>query len=239
MLTLPISADMGNVNTAGGAAVTKGRSFDIPPYHHGDLRRALIDAALALLTEEQDWRFSLREVARRAKVSHNAPYNHFKEKVDLLDAVAAVGFERLRECLLSTTRDIDPEVALAISGQTYVEFGLKNPALYRLMFGSTLATSADGGGPTLARAAGAEAKAVLEDIIVRGARAGVFAISTDDKQEIALTTLSVWSAAHGLTMLIIDNRAGPDLATQDMIERLMRLQVGGLRSGVAGVLDVR
>src|SRR5271170_7712030 len=72
------------------------------PYHHGDLRRALIDAAVSLVAEEQDWSFSLREVARRAGVSHNAPYNHFPEKRDLLGAVAAAGFEALRERMRAT-----------------------------------------------------------------------------------------------------------------------------------------
>jgi AcrR family transcriptional regulator len=66
-------------------------------YHHGDLRRALVQAALVIVTEEQDWTFSLREVARRAGVSHNAPYNHFADKSDLLAAVAAAGMERLGE----------------------------------------------------------------------------------------------------------------------------------------------
>ena len=88
------------------------RSTNIRPYHHGDLRHALIDAAMALVTEEQDWTFSLREVARRAGVSHNAPYNHFGEKQDLLIAVAGAGFEdcasawprRLQESLPPTRR---------------------------------------------------------------------------------------------------------------------------------------
>src|SRR5271155_211382 len=65
------------------------------PYHHGNLAPTLIHAALALLKETQDWAFSLREVARRAGVSHNAPYKHFPEKRDLLAAVAAEGFEAL------------------------------------------------------------------------------------------------------------------------------------------------
>src|SRR5580704_8152510 len=109
---------------------------DPPPYHHGDLRRALIDTALELVTEEQDWTFSLREVARRAGVSHHAPYNHFPEKQDLLGAVAVVGFERLRDGLLRATAGIDaPEAALDPIGRTYVRLGLENPALYRLMFG--------------------------------------------------------------------------------------------------------
>ena len=62
------------------------------PYHHGDLRRSLIDAGMALVTENQDWTFSLREIARRAGVSHNAPYNHFADADALLIAIAAAGF---------------------------------------------------------------------------------------------------------------------------------------------------
>ena len=82
------------------------------PYHHGDLRRALIDTALQLVTEEQDWTFSLREVARRAGVSHHAPYNHFPDKLDLLAAVAAVGFERLRDGMLRAMAGMDDLEAL-------------------------------------------------------------------------------------------------------------------------------
>lgn len=66
-------------------------------YHHGDLRRALIDTALAMVTEEGAWNFTLREVARRAGVSHTAPYNHFEDKAALLAEVAALGFEALRQ----------------------------------------------------------------------------------------------------------------------------------------------
>ena len=71
------------------------------PYHHGNLAPALVAAALALLDETQDWAFSLREVARRAGVSHNAPYKHFPEKRDLLAAVAARGFDALAERMVA------------------------------------------------------------------------------------------------------------------------------------------
>src|SRR5271154_6600582 len=77
-----------------------------PAYHHGDLRRALIESALALVTEEQDWTFSLREVARRAGVSHNAPYHHFADKRELLAAVAVVGFAALGERIQTATSRI-------------------------------------------------------------------------------------------------------------------------------------
>src|SRR5271170_5207779 len=119
------------------------------PYHHGDLRRALIEAALALLEEEQDWAFSLRHVARRAGVSHNAPYNHFPEKQNLLAAIAVVGFERLRDRLASAAAGTkSPELAVVRIGVAYVHLGVENPALYRLMFGSALADQKSGQRPT-------------------------------------------------------------------------------------------
>src|SRR5205807_8179507 len=67
------------------------------PYHHGDLPRAVVAAALEILSETQSHEFSLRELARRAGVSHNAPYKHFADKRELLAAVSAAGFEALTE----------------------------------------------------------------------------------------------------------------------------------------------
>jgi len=200
------------------------------PYHHGDLRRALIDTALNLVTEEQDWTFSLREVARRAGVSHRAPYNHFPEKLDLLAAVAAVGFERLRDGMLRAMAGIDePEARLATICRTYVLLGLENPALYRLMFGPALSDAGAGDRPTVAKAAGAQARAVLEDVILQGARSAAFAVLPDSADEVALTALSVWSATHGLTMLVIDRIPRADLRVDQLIEKLLRMIVGGVR----------
>src|SRR5271167_2957670 len=94
-----------------------------PAYHHGDLRRSLIDAGLALVTEEQDWTFSLREVARRAGVSHNAPYNHFADKRELLAAVAATGFAQLGERILAAISGIEnAQTALERGALAYVTF---------------------------------------------------------------------------------------------------------------------
>jgi AcrR family transcriptional regulator len=210
--------------------MARARSYRLP-YHHGDLRRALIDAALTVVKEEQEWSFSLREVARRAGVSHNAPYNHFPEKRDLLDAVAAVGFERLRDCLASSFAGDDTVEALLIAGgQAYVRLGTGNPALYRLMFGPALASSYGGTRPKLTRTAAMDAKVAFDEMIVRGARSGDFAISPNSTPDIALTRLSIWSAAHGLTLLIIDRLAGCEFSTDEMVERSIAIQLEGLRS---------
>src|SRR5215470_17577402 len=67
------------------------------PFHHGDLRRAIVSAALEILSETQTIEFSIRELARRAGVSHNAPYKHFADKRELLAAVSTAGFELLTQ----------------------------------------------------------------------------------------------------------------------------------------------
>lgn len=206
------------------------RRDESQPYHHGDLRRALIETALQLVTEEQAWTFSLREVARRAGVSHRAPYNHFSEKLDLLAATAAVGFERLRDGMLRAMAGIDDPGALLVAiCRTYIRLGLENPALYRLMFGPELSGAGSGDRPTVAKLAGAEARAVLEDVIQRGARSGVFAVSSDSREDAELAALSTWSATHGLTMLVIDKIPRADLAVDRMIESLLRMVIEGLR----------
>jgi AcrR family transcriptional regulator len=222
-----------NVSAVNTKMVKSSKKAKLPknhPYHHGDLRHALIETALELVTEKQDWNFSLREVARRAGVSHRAPYNHFPEKLDLLAAVAAVGFERLRDGLLRSMIGIEgsDEALLVAIARTYVHLGLENPALYRLMFGDALSQT-ESGRSVVARKAGAEARGVLEDVILRGGRSGVFAVPLDDAREPALTAMSVWSATHGLTMLVIDGVARPDLTVDEMIEKLLQMVVEGLR----------
>ncbi len=172
-------------------------------YHHGDLRRALIGAALELLKEEQNWMFSLREVARRAGVSHNAPYNHFADKNELLAELGAAGFVALHNRLLAATAGVHrADTALTKSGVAYVKFALENPAQYRLMFGTVLGPTDSGRPKTVVKAA-LEARAVLERIVQRGAISGVFSGLTNGKR-IQAAVLSAWSVVHGLAMLLLD-----------------------------------
>jgi AcrR family transcriptional regulator len=213
---------------AAETAAAKAKSAEVRPYHHGDLQHALIDAALALVTEEQDWTFSLREVARRAGVSHNAPYNHFAEKQDLLVAVAAAGFERLRERMHAAVAGIAAaDRALLACGKAYIECALENPALYRLMFGPALAKS-KGGRPPAALSAGDDAKAVLVEIIVRGARSGTFVVSPDDPLDQSRVVFFAWSVVHGLTMLLIDDFMAERLTIDELVKEIERTVLKGL-----------
>ena len=109
------------------------------PYHHGDLRQAIVKAALEILHETQSLEFSLRELARRAGVSHNAPYKHFLDKRELLAAVSAAGFETLTKRMAHELGRLrDPREQLFAMLRTYIDHGVENPALYSLMFGGYL-----------------------------------------------------------------------------------------------------
>jgi AcrR family transcriptional regulator len=102
------------------------------PYHHGDLRRALIEAALRLLEAEGPAAMSLRAVARVAGVSPAAPYHHFKDKSELLNAVAKAGWVILSAATLAATKE-EPHDALGPT-LAYVNFARTRPALYRIMY---------------------------------------------------------------------------------------------------------
>jgi AcrR family transcriptional regulator len=211
-----------------GKKMNSAQSATNRPYHHGDLRRALIDAAIALVTEKQDWTFSLREVARHAGVSHNAPYNHFGDKQDLLIAVAEAGFERLRERMAaSVSRNGAADKALLDCGRAYLENALENPALYRLMFGPALAKS-KGSRPEAADRAGNDARAVLVDIIVRGARSGIFAIAADDPMDVEKAVFFSWSLVHGLAMALLDGFLQVELTIDDLVQEIEKVLLKGL-----------
>ncbi len=105
------------------------------PYHHGDLRRALVDAARRILEGEGPSALSLRAVAREAGVSPAAPYHHFKDKGELLDAVAHVGWDMLGEAMTAAKeRTSDVSARMTEIGVAYVQFSRAHPALYRVMY---------------------------------------------------------------------------------------------------------
>ena len=208
----------------------KARTPNTDTYHHGDLRRALIQAALELAAEEKDWNFSLREVARRAGVSHNAPYNHFPHKRDLLDAAAAAGHDLLRSELTAAVAKIaDPRAALSEMSSAYVSFGIKNPVLYRLMF--SVAPSGPAWRPEEVLTAWLASRAVLENILRRGARIGIFDLALTRKSELQTAALYTWAVIHGLTMLAIDGLANVKRLS---IERIAQKVVTTTLRGLAG-----
>lgn len=107
------------------------------PYHHGNLKAALSTAALQLVEETGLEAFTLREVARRAGVSHNAPYRHFKKKEDVFASLATAGFHQLNDRLSEALEgDSDPAAKLRGASRAYLAFAFENPARFAVMFHS-------------------------------------------------------------------------------------------------------
>lgn len=166
------------------------QAADARPYHHGDLRRALIDAARRLLESEGPSALSLRAVAREAGVSPAAPYHHFKDKGELLDAVAHEGWDMLDAALakakasaLSSARDPMSELGVA-----YVCFAQENPALYRVMYD----TSRDREMLPDKQSEEDSAFCKVRDTMVEAGADPASAI------DLELATIAAWCAAHGL-----------------------------------------
>lgn len=167
------------------------------PYHHGDLRRALLDAAFEILKAEGPSALSLREVARRAGVSHQAPYHHFASRAHLLAALAAEGFEQLAESLVRVqAAATEPVQRMQDTGVEYVMFASRNPERFRLMFGAELGTRDPY--PDL----DAAAKHVFE-LMVRpfGGKPQATAHTSD-----RAVVLTLWSTVHGLAALAVDGQ---------------------------------
>lgn len=190
------------------------------PYHHGDLRRTVIETAMTMLAEGGGWQFTLREVARRAGVSHAAPYKHFADKAALLAEIALIGFERLRKALTAARSQSGGDIGAEFEAMAgvYLAFGQANPALYRLMFG---AEAAHAGGLHLdPRAMGAFD--VVIDLLERGQAAGLVR-----KRPVRGQAAACWAQLHGLTMLALDGLLLPEKVGEGAIgEALATLREG-------------
>ena len=200
------------------------------PYHHGDLRRAIVNAALEILNETQSAEFSLRELARRAGVSHNAPYKHFADKRELLAAVSTAGFELLTQRMSNElAKDSNARAQLFAMLRAYIHHGVENPALYRLMFGGYLSSPNDGR-PAIERAAAEKTKALLAGTIAKGGLGRAIPNTPQNERKIAGAILACWSLVHGLTMLLADGLVGPRKKHDKLSDSVVQAMLDGLTS---------
>lgn len=193
-------------------------------YHHSDLRRALLDAALQALADRKD--ISLRDVARRAGVSHTAPYRHFSDKEALLAAVAEEGFVAFGEYLRKAKESLEekPLQALEATGVAYIRYAIEHPTHYRVMFGQNLHNCADY--PALLDASTATFE-ILVDIIQAGQTKG--AIASGNARQLAL---GAWAQVHGLAMLLLDGQLpiGEIEAIETLTKQMIQSSIKGLLS---------
>lgn len=169
-------------------------------YHHGDLKRALVEAGIAILEEEGLEALSLRAIAARAGVSHAAPRNHFGSLMGLRTAIAAEAFRRHAAFMRAGVGEGGaPEARLRAAMDGYVRFAAQHPALFDLMFSATLREFAD---PEL-QAAGEGSYAVLRDV----AR-GLDWDKADAPGGQARAEMMLWSLVHGFAALSRNGQFG-------------------------------
>ena len=202
-----------------------------PPraYHHGDLRRALLDAALGILRAEGLDALTLRATARAAGVSQTAPYRHFADRTALLAGVAEDGYLRLRTRLARTVSAPPPpgstqRQTLQNLALEYLRFAVEHPAEYRLMFGSELGMRSAAALPPGLREAQDAVYAFLRGGIARTQELGL--VRQGDAGHMAFTC---WALLHGLVMLVLDGRiakAGSLTAEELVVEATNLLMTG-------------
>lgn len=161
-------------------------------YHHGDLRIAILAAASQTLEKEGLSRLSLREVARRAGVSHSAPYRHFPDRESLLAALAAEGFGMLA----LAQREAAAASGLRGMGEAYVRFALAHPQRFQLMFGGAVQISRH---PALREIATKTFDALSGALASRVPGAGGARDSS----------IAAWALVHGLAQLLLEGRVAP------------------------------
>jgi AcrR family transcriptional regulator len=172
-------------------------------YHHGDLRRALVEEAVRTIGDAGVEALTLREAGRRLGVSRTALYRHFRDKSALLAAVAREGFQRFRADLLGAWEQAGRgREGFAAMGAAYVRFATANPSHYRVMFGqfSTLCAR----DPALEADASAAFKVLLD------ALAALRSQQVIGDQDLNLLAEYIWATVHGVAMLAIDGQLGPE-----------------------------
>ena len=204
------------------------------PYHHGNLRHALLGKALARLRTQGAEGLSLRELARDLGVSQAAPYRHFADKESLLAELAMRGFRELARDMKVSIEGSDPIPAAALhaAGLSYVRFAVRHPEQYRLMFGNY---RLEKGRYAELDAAATEAFGLLRSVVQRGVEQGTFR-----DESVAVLAVGAWSIVHGFASLVIDGRLdvesnSDDSVLAEQVTRLFRTGIEAPRPSRAGL----
>ncbi len=194
-------------------------------YHHGNLREALIDAALALMTKKGPDGFTIAEAAREAGVSAAAPYRHFRDRDELVVEVSRRGFERFTKALNKAWNKgrPDPHSALKSLSAAYLQFARNDTALYSAMFEAGIAPDAD---RELEKAAGA-----AFEVLRLAAEAICMTVEEDKRPPAMMVALHIWSQAHGTASLFARGDAARrplPMQAEDLLEAGIIIYLDGL-----------
>ncbi len=191
-------------------------------YHHGNLRQALVEAALALIAERGPQGFSLSEAAKQADVTPAAVYRHFAGRDELLAEVARQGYE-IFAALMEYAFDEGKPTALAAfeaTGRAYLAFARKYPGHYVAMFESGLSPQA---WPELAPVA-----AKARDVLERAAAGLSVHLPPDRRPPPSMVSAHVWAMSHGVVELYMRGAAKSPFAPEDLLEAGIGIYLRGL-----------
>lgn len=177
------------------------RKAVLEPYHHGNLRAALLEAGIQLLKDQGAEALGLRELARQAGVSRTAPYRHFDSKAALIAAIAEDGFVKLKAALDEArgSEHAGAEDWFVEAARQYIRFALSYPEHFKVMFGDYVKYEPEKHASLAA--AGNAAFQTLVDLILACQAAGL----VRDGEPVSLSIV-VWATLHGYSVLLVHNR---------------------------------
>ncbi|HEY2682176.1 MAG TPA: TetR/AcrR family transcriptional regulator [Steroidobacteraceae bacterium] len=195
-------------------------------YHHGNLKEALLQAALDLIAQKGAAGFTFADAARMAGVSPAAPYRHFRDRDDLLSSIALRGFEQFEAALNAAWDDGRPDTITAFErvGKAYLSFAREEPAFYSAMFESGLPADAD---PALA-AAGERAFSIIR---AAAERLAALAPPGTARPPAMMMALHIWSMSHGVASLFARGdgaRRKLPMSADDLLEAEVLIYLRGL-----------
>lgn len=193
-------------------------------YHHGNLRQALVDATLGLITEKGPMGFTLAEAARLAGVSAAAPYRHFRGRDDLIEEIARQGFDLFATRLAAALAQGRPTPlsAFGAAGRAYLDFARLHPGHYIAMFESGLNIA---GNPALSQAADR-----AQSVLIKAAEALFAHLPAGQRPPAVMVANHIWAMSHGIVELFTRGKPGSrgPFSAEDMLESGTLIYLRGL-----------
>jgi AcrR family transcriptional regulator len=195
-------------------------------YHHGNLKEALLQAALDLIAQKGAYGFTFADAARMAGVSPAAPYRHFRDRDELLSSIAQRGFEQFEAVLSQAWDDGRPDTISAFQrvGKAYLAFAHEKPAFYSAMFESGLATDLSAPLQAAAERAFAVIRAAAE-------RLAALAPPNSPRPPALMMALHIWSMSHGVASLFARGDAARrklPMSAEELLEAEVLIYLRGL-----------